>query len=202
MKYCSRCNQSLAEDQFYRNKRSKDGLRAQCKMCFNTYYKRNRESMTEDEYVLWRKAHNESHRRYRIKNLITLCCIVCGNDYEGLTGGKYCSIGCQQNSRYEKYIADWHKGYVAGSKGKDQVSSHIRRYLFEKYGNQCSDCGWSELHSVTGRVPLQVDHIDGDYTNNREDNLRLLCPNCHSLTPTFGALNIGNGPGRSVYSRR
>jgi hypothetical protein len=34
---------------------------------------------------------------------------------------------------------------------------------------------------------LQLDHIDGDRSNNTIDNLRLLCPNCHTQTPTFGA---------------
>lgn len=33
----------------------------------------------------------------------------------------------------------------------------------------------------------------GNYLNNSEDNLDLICPNCHSLTPTYRALNIGNG---------
>lgn len=36
---------------------------------------------------------------------------------------------------------------------------------------------------------LQIHHIDGNHYNNEESNLQLLCPNCHSLTPTFGALN-------------
>ena len=46
---------------------------------------------------------------------------------------------------------------------------------------------------VTNNVPIQLDHIDGNSDNNSLDNLKLLCPNCHSLTPTFGALNKGNG---------
>lgn len=36
---------------------------------------------------------------------------------------------------------------------------------------------------------MNVDHIDGDATNNSEDNLQLLCPNCHSLTENYGRLN-------------
>lgn len=41
---------------------------------------------------------------------------------------------------------------------------------------------------------LQVDHLDGDFCNNGADNLRLLCPNCHSQTPNFA----GRGKGRFV----
>jgi 5-methylcytosine-specific restriction endonuclease McrA len=54
-------------------------------------------------------------------------------------------------------------------------------------------CGWDEIHPITNKVPIQLDHIDGNSENNSLQNLRLLCPNCHSLTPTFGILNKGNG---------
>jgi len=54
-------------------------------------------------------------------------------------------------------------------------------------------CGWCEVNKVTGNVPIQLEHIDGDSKNNSLDNLKLLCPNCHSLTPTYGYLNKGNG---------
>lgn len=46
-----------------------------------------------------------------------------------------------------------------------------------------------EVNPVTKLVPLQIHHIDGDCLNNNEDNLELLCPNCHSLTETYGNLN-------------
>ena len=40
-------------------------------------------------------------------------------------------------------------------------------------------------------MPLQLDHINGDRTDNRIENLRLLCPNCHSQTDTWCGKNIG-----------
>ncbi len=42
-------------------------------------------------------------------------------------------------------------------------------------------------------MPVEVEHIDGDWRNNRLENLILLCPNCHALTPTFRGLNRGKG---------
>jgi hypothetical protein len=42
-----------------------------------------------------------------------------------------------------------------------------------------------------GNVPVEVEHKDGNHKNNSPDNIILLCPNCHSLTPTYKALNIG-----------
>ena len=48
---------------------------------------------------------------------------------------------------------------------------------------RCSHCRNS--HWLGGAIPLELDHIDGCPTNNRFENLRLLCPNCHALTPTY-----------------
>lgn len=86
------------------------------------------------------------------------------------------------------YIQKWEKGELSG-KNKAGLTRRIRSYLFLKHNNACSQCKWSEINPSTGNVPLEIDHIDGDWTNCQKSNLRLLCPNCHSLTPTFRALN-------------
>lgn len=40
-------------------------------------------------------------------------------------------------------------------------------------------------------IPIELDHIDGNPENNKSDNLRLICPNCHAQTPTYKGRNIG-----------
>ena len=73
------------------------------------------------------------------------------------------------------------------------------KILFEKYNNKCARCGWGEINLWTGNVPLEVHHVDGDYKNNEESNLELLCPNCHSLTETYKSLNTNGRDGRKKY---
>jgi len=100
---------------------------------------------------------------------------------------------------YNNYIDRWKLGLEDGMRGKTSIAYHIRRYLFEKYDNACSRCGWNEINPFTNRIPLTVEHIDGHYFNNAESNLTLLCPNCHSLTNTYGSLNKGKGrPTKSI----
>lgn len=105
----------------------------------------------------------------------------------------YCSIRCQQDYKYNQFITGWLNGEIDVTETSKSVPNRIRKYLFIKHESKCVLCGWGEINPVTGNSPLEVEHIDGDSANNKVENLTLLCPNCHSLTPTYKALNKGNG---------
>ena len=131
-------------------------------------------------------------------------CLNCGKEFVMYKShsGKFCSNKCQGEYEHNEYIKKWKNGEKTGLKGKFLISNAIRKYLFEKYNNSCQICGWNEINKYTGNVPLQIHHIDGDCTNNKEENLQLLCPNCHSLTENFGKRNKNATQGRSKYFKK
>jgi hypothetical protein len=104
----------------------------------------------------------------------------------------YCNNKCQMAYQRSLKIKAWLNGEFEGGNWQG-VSSSVRHWLFERCQNKCELCGWGEVNPTSGRVPLQVNHKDGNPDNHRPENLELICPNCHSLTPTFGNLNRGNG---------
>lgn len=123
-------------------------------------------------------------------------CLNCNKEFSrktGHRGNKYCCQQCQLDFQYKEYIDRWKQGLEDGMVGSLSISGHIKRYLFNKYNHKCSRCYWNEENPYTNKIPLEVEHIDGNYKNNKEENLTLLCPNCHSLTPTYKALNKGKG---------
>jgi len=58
---------------------------------------------------------------------------------------------------------------------------------------KCEICGWDSKRN-DGTIPVELDHINGDKKDNRLKNLRVLCPNCHSLQDTHRGKNIGRMP--------
>lgn len=76
-------------------------------------------------------------------------------------------------------------------------SSHLKDRLIKEgiLENKCHNpkCGISDWCGEP--LSLHLDHIDGNNTNNLIENIRLLCPNCHSLTPTYCGRNIGRHEG-------
>jgi hypothetical protein len=68
-------------------------------------------------------------------------------------------------------------------------SNKLRKRLIKEgiFESRCASCNQTEW--LRKPIPLELDHIDGDKTNNELSNLRLICPNCHALTPTYRGKN-------------
>ena len=99
------------------------------------------------------------------------------------------------------YGQGWRKGSRAPViKAKDlstvlKINSHVQSHKLKnrlfKAGlksQKCEECGWARK-SIDGRIPLELDHINGIRSDNRIENLRILCPNCHSLKVTHRGKN-------------
>jgi 5-methylcytosine-specific restriction endonuclease McrA len=74
-------------------------------------------------------------------------------------------------------------------RGSAYHSDKLRRRLIREmvFEHRCAGCRLSDW--LGSKIPLELDHKDGDRSNNVLENLRLLCPNCHALTPTYRGRN-------------
>ncbi|MEU6606890.1 HNH endonuclease signature motif containing protein [Streptomyces shenzhenensis] len=85
----------------------------------------------------------------------------------------------------------------SGATARRMQSSRLKRAMLEQgLEERCSMCGIAPLW-LGEPLPLEVDHVDGDWRNNEIQNLRLLCPNCHSTTDNYrgrGARRSGTAP--------
>ncbi|MGE2834331.1 HNH endonuclease [Mycobacterium sp. SMC-4] len=117
-------------------------------------------------------------------------CLGCGMEFERRRRGVFCNNACQQSYQRRMRLEIWLKTGVCG---RMSYQGHfVRDYIHEQQAGCCAICATKS--SWNGSVlTLILDHIDGDATNNRRENLRLICPNCDSQLPTYKARNRGNG---------
>jgi hypothetical protein len=127
---------------------------------------------------------------------IEITCLYCKNKKKvwNHSSCQFCSNVCAANHKYilwlEKWLIDEEEG---SSKSKtDGCNKRVRRY-FRENGHSCEECALLPMWN-NKPLMLEIDHIDGDRKNNKRSNLKLVCPNCHSQTPTFRAKNIKKVP--------
>lgn len=105
-----------------------------------------------------------------------LNCLGEFNYHPSQSGGKYCSNTCQGEYQVKQRF---NEGV--------QWNNRMGKYLKEIRGNKCEECGIEEWNGKP--LTFQIDHINGDRMDNRLENLKVICPNCHTQCDTWG---IGN----------
>ena len=109
-----------------------------------------------------------------------------GIDITHFTGMHWQASPHQEKQNREKYTLD--EIFVKNSPITQKVlRGYVERHQVLKY--ECVNCGCNGEWQG-GQIALEIDHIDGDNTNNELSNLRYLCPNCHALTDTYRGRNI------------
>lgn len=196
-KYCLNCGKELVNEQ---TKFCSNSCAAKYN---NSKRKLSLETRTKISHSLQKKSVGFNGEFKPLKNIANSNC-TCKNCGKQLCGqqNSFCNNKCQQDYRYKEYINKWKEGDETGLSGQYSISRHIKRFLLEKTNCKCEKCGWGEKNQYTNTIPLEIHHIDGDYTNNKEENLQVLCPNCHSLTETHKSHNRNGRKARSKYYKK
>lgn len=114
--------------------------------------------------------------------------------YSNFTPEERKELQAQKDTKFDAYArqlrvqqknleTSWSRPYEEMRQGS------LRKRLLHERNHTCEQCGIGNEYNGKP-LSLELDHIDGNSNNNKIENLRILCPNCHSQTPTHRAKNI------------
>lgn len=131
---------------------------------------KNSNSMSEAAALL--NVHFNTFKRWAIKL----------NVYEPNQGGKGSKKkGNGSKIKLKDILDGMHPQYQTNKLRIRLIKEGLKKH-------ECECCGITEW--MNNPISLELDHIDGNRTNHRLENLRVLCPNCHSQTSTYRGKNI------------
>jgi hypothetical protein len=157
-----------------------DKNRRDCKNCGVRVFDANKISFCSRSCAA---VFNNQMREARAPKLMkSFTCLGCGKkrDRRKNSQGRFCDNKCQAAHRWSETRQRIEQGNMVGI-----GLLSLKRFITETRGPNCSECDqppWWNGKPLT----LEMDHEDGDRANNHPLNLRLLCPHCHTQTPTWG----------------
>lgn len=136
----------------------------------------------ECAYKHLRKRKNDSYQKRKNDkaSIEKNHCLNCGKEIP--LSNKYCSNECQYNYNHKLKMKE-----VEENNGIGCDIRQIKTYLIETRGHKCEICG--NIEWMNQPIPLILDHINGRASDDRLENLRLICPNCDAQLPTYKSKN-------------
>ena len=120
---------------------------------------------------------------------IKLCkCRYCGTEFKYRARKIYCLQECYKKQISNEKYAYFKEHSEEFCRGNFIPRKYVRRNILQEQNNVCAICGSEQTHNKKPLV-FVLDHIDGDASNNRRENLRMICPNCDSQLDTFKSKN-------------
>jgi hypothetical protein len=163
---------------------SKTQVLVECLNCKKEFYKKNNYIKKSPNHFCSRNCsasfNNLGVRRHAGE---LPKCIVCDEEVRN-SYKKYCSTKCSENHFLKNQFEKFKNGEIPSQ-------STTKKYLILQNGHKCSICKLEEWCGQ--KIPLVMDHIDGNAENNLPENLRLVCGNCDMQLPTYKSKNKGNG---------
>lgn len=188
IRYCKQCGKEIT---------SKWGKDFCCSSCATKYNNEHRDKSVYEKIAnaLRKEKIINNFRKEKILKRYTSTskkhkhiCEFCGKEFENSKrNSKFCSVQCQANSTHKNSYEDFllnNEKYCRGN----YTPCHFKNDFLKEQDGVCAICGCEPKHNGKPLV-FVLDHIDGDASNNRRENLRMICPNCDSQLDTFKSKN-------------
>jgi hypothetical protein len=154
-----------------------------------------RQAAYRRSYERWRETSDETFAR-AVRTCYFAADVLRTLGFD-LSGGNYTAVR-RRVARLALDTSHWHRGRPPAGRSLDSVlvpggytNRHRLKIRLLRAGRLRNTCALCEMEPEWRAQPLTLvlDHINGINDDYRPDNLRLLCPNCHSQTPTFAGRN-------------
>lgn len=183
IRYCKQCGKEIT---------SKWGKDFCCSSCATKYNNEHRDKSVYEKVAnaLRKESTKEVERPYcRSKEILTKICEFCGKPFQTKNlKARFCSNECSSNKLKEDRYKDFIENNEKYCRGNYTPRGFLREQFMSEQGGACAICGCKPEHNGKPLV-FVLDHIDGDASNNKRENLRMICPNCDSQLDTFKSKN-------------
>lgn len=153
-----------------------------CKFCNTLIHYEFRQNEFCNRSCAAKLNNTISNKRYSIYTIRQ--CNCCKKEFTAVYNSK-CNLNCKECIKNRVHLKKIH--FLSDCK----TDYSRKQYLLQIRELKCEICKntiWNDRP-----IPIEMDHIDGNHENNNENNLRLICPNCHAQTNTYKSKNKGRG---------